>query len=336
MSQWQVITGVVLVASVIGFMFVTVLPDIRDMPSGLKEVVCSLPYVDRLCADEAATNYFIVDFSVVPGIGVIEEGEVKTTASVSWTLLDVDEIEYINVSHNTSADNREPLLKSGLNAGNKVVTLPDFDARTFTLEVYGEEGLLESKSLFVDFRKGLDRNSLNDFLKLNEIVQRQEIEVNPYPEMTAPYHIHEDLVVVGFNKGRDTVEEQCGKVDVYQKPEECDSNSCLCLCKAESVCLHSQRICFAYDDIDYFISRKGKGDDYLNRGLIIEGITLGGNPVNSLVFLGNCGGLDFLAELGLDPNDWPTEGKSLFVSKKIYSGKSGDIVFGRIMEAFVG
>jgi len=95
-------------------------------------------------------------------------------------------------------------------------------------------------SLYKIFQGQEDQGTRESLSMIDQKIRSTEHDTSSNTEV----HIKNGLMIVGFNKGSNKVEETCCVNDVIWKPATCGDNACLCICD-EGDCANPKR-CIVY------------------------------------------------------------------------------------------
>ena len=276
--ETETITTVILIMIGAGVMIVIAL---FLLPSGFEQIPGLCQFAPSICPGTVyAGEGGIDDFFVTKQLG-------KSVKITAFLTVSDGELPYHYFYHNASGEDKQKITGFAPKHGKYefVYELPDFEPRTVGLVVPSDENedmeVDARRSEFVDLKSGMDSTSFFDFVRLNDAIN---FLVNGEEEsrIFINYDLNKDLILVGFNKG--DVVEVCARQQRILMPEECEETSCLCLCKKEKDPCHSgKRLCFGFEDVDYFIGEQkilhwGGGFTHPQYG-----------PTYYLVLYGDCG-----------------------------------------------
>lgn len=233
-----------------------------------KSFVMLCNFVPAFCPDNvfADESTFIKYFNVEHGTGTILGGSVK----VQWLLVKPssgDELDYA-IFYN-STDDDEPILANGpvtQKSGYKemVIEFENYEPNTISFRVSSEKNPEhERKEVLWEFMPDY-LESRDSFRSLNKDKISDEIFHQGGTKTSFhDYKIENDLRIVGFNKGTAVGKYGWTKEEITA-PKECEGETCLCLCEKEKGVCSGERLCYEYENVDYFISER---DDFLNFGV---------------------------------------------------------------------
>lgn len=234
------------------------------------------------CPDyEVEAHQYIKYFKVSRDMG--------TRIKIQWLLLEGDDPEEYFYYYNSNDDK---FNIPGIDIHEKVVEgiteayyrMPGLEEYTIEIVVFPGEDNEDKDQEVIDLGMGLDAKSVSDFQHLAEMTIPAAVKPSGPPDHYLNYHLHRDLMVVGFNKR--SVTETCGKHELLPLPEECIGKTCICLCDISDRCRSpEQRICYENTNVWYFISTDEEPPHYGDER--VWNSQLGDS--NELVLKGHCG-----------------------------------------------